>query len=58
MFSVIIWTNRLYDFDEGIYSPDNCYYEKKETFRLKKLKKKKKKKKKIKIAIKPTGIKL
>ena len=57
MFSVIIWTNRLYDFDEGIYSPDNCYYEKKETFRLKKLKKKKKKKK-IKIAIKPTGIKL
>ena len=26
IFSVIVWSNRLYDFDEGICFPDNCCY--------------------------------
>ena len=26
-FSVIVWTNRLHDFDEGICFPDNWCYE-------------------------------
>ena len=26
-FSVIVWTNKLHDFDEGTCFPDNCYYE-------------------------------
>ena len=26
-FSVIVWTNKLHDFDEGTRFPDNCYYE-------------------------------
>ena len=24
IFSIIIWTNKLHDFDEGICFPDNC----------------------------------
>ena len=27
IFSVIVWTNRLHDFDEAIYFLDNCCYE-------------------------------
>ena len=27
IFSIIVWTNRVLDFDEGICFPDNCYYE-------------------------------
>ena len=27
VFSVMVWTNRLHDFDEGICFPDNCCYE-------------------------------
>ena len=27
IFSAIVWTNRLHDFDEGIFFPDNCCYE-------------------------------
>ena len=27
IFSVIVWTNKLHDFDEGICFPDNCSYE-------------------------------
>ena len=27
IFSIIVWTNRLHDFDEGICFPDNCCYE-------------------------------
>ena len=26
IFSVLVWTNRLHDFDEGICLPDNCFY--------------------------------
>ena len=26
IFSIIDWTIRLRDFDEGIYFPDNCCY--------------------------------
>ena len=26
IFSVIVWTNRLHDFDEGICFPDTCCY--------------------------------
>ena len=25
-FSVIVWTDKFHDFDEGIYFPDNCCY--------------------------------
>ena len=27
IFSIIVWTNRLHDFDEWICFPDNCCYE-------------------------------
>ena len=28
IFSIIVWTNRLHDFDEGICFSDNCFFEK------------------------------
>ena len=27
ILSIIVWTNRLHNFDEGICYPDNCCYE-------------------------------
>ena len=27
IFSIIVWTNILHDFDEGICFPENCCYE-------------------------------
>ena len=27
IFSILVWTNRLHGFDQGICFPDNCCYE-------------------------------